>query len=70
MQGRFDYIDLITFSLYAGTFFAAHSPSVQLYGAVYRGYGGVTAVPGAAAVRPDIVDIPDAHELTDVIPRF
>lgn len=66
MQGRFDYIDLITFSLYVGTFLQPIRRLSSFMEQYTVGMAGFQRFQDLLAVQPDIVDTPDAHELTDV----
>lgn len=66
MRGRFNYIDLITFSLYVGAFL---QPIRRLSGFVEQytvGMAGFQRFQELLAVPPDIADAPGAHELTGV----
>lgn len=66
MQGRFDYIDLITFSLYVGTFLQPIRRLSSFMEQYTVGMAGFQRFQELLAVQPDIVDTPDAHELTNV----
>lgn len=66
MQGRMDYIDLITFSLYITTFLTPIRKLAAFVEQFLNGMAGFKRFVELMRVEPEVTDAPDAVELTDV----
>ena len=66
MQGRLDYVDLMTFTLYVGTFLQPIRRLSTFVEQYTVGMAGFRRFQELMAVEPDITDQPGAVELTDV----
>ncbi len=66
MQGRMNYIDLITFSLYITTFISPVRKLANFAEMFSNGFAGLNRFVELMATEPTIQDAADAVELTDV----
>ena len=66
MQGRFDYIGLITFSLYVSAFLPPIRKFAQFMEQFASGAAGFSRFRELLSEEPEIIDAPDAKELKDV----
>ena len=66
MQGKMDYIDLITFTLYVNSFIAPMRKLSMFVEQYTQGMAGFKRCLEMMRTDPDIVDAEDATELTDV----
>lgn len=66
MQGRFDYVGLITFSLYVSAFLPPIRKFAQFMEQFASGAAGFSRFRELLSEEPDIIDAPDAKELKDV----
>ena len=66
MQGKMDYIDLITFTLYVNSFIAPMRKLSMFVEQYTQGMAGFKRFLELMRTDPDIVDAEDATELTDV----
>lgn len=66
MEGKMDYIDLITFSLYTSTFITPMRKLSNLSEMLVSGIAGLRRFTELMRVEPEIKDSPDARELGSV----
>ncbi len=66
MDGRLDYVDLLTFSLYISTFINPIRRLAQFSEIYMQGMAGFTRFLQVMNTQPEISDDPDAKELKDV----
>lgn len=66
MTKNLDYIDLLTFTLYVGTFLQPIRRLASFVEQYTVGMAGFRRFRGLLAVEPDIIDAPDAHPLENV----
>ncbi len=67
LNGRLDYVNLVTFSLYVSTFITPIRNIVNLVEQYMSGMAGFQRFLEIMRTEPDIVDSPDAVELTNVV---
>jgi ATP-binding cassette subfamily B protein len=66
MEGRMDYVDLITFSLYVTTFITPVRKLSAFVEQFMNGMAGFKRFVGLMRLEPEIKDAPGAEDLTDV----
>ncbi len=66
MKDQMDYRDIITFSLYIGTFVTPIRKMTTLSEMLANGFAGLNRFAEVMRTEPEIQDLPDAEELTDV----
>jgi len=66
MEGRMDYVDLITFSLYTSTFINPMRKLSNLSEMLVNGFAGLSRFVELMRIEPDLQDKPDALELEKV----
>lgn len=66
MAGKMDYVELVTFSLYASTFVSPIRKLAQFAEQYMQGAAGFERFLELMRTRPDIIDAEDAQELSDV----
>ncbi len=66
MQGKMDYVDLITFSLYVSTFVTPIRKLANFSELFASGYAGLSRFADIMRTEPNLADAPDAEELQDV----
>ena len=70
MRGEMDYVDLITFTLYVSTFISPLRKLVMFAEQYMQGTAGFERFLEIMRTEPEIRDVPDARELTDVEGRI
>lgn len=70
MNGRLDYVDLITFSLYVSTFVTPVRKLAQFAEQYMQGSAGFTRFLEVMRTEPTVKDAPDAAELGDVVGKI
>ena len=66
MDGKMDYVDLITFSLYTSTFINPMRKLANLSEMLVNGTAGLSRFAELMRVEPELTDRPDARELSNV----
>ncbi len=66
MDGKMDYVDLITFSLYTSTFINPMRKLANLSEMLVNGTAGLSRFAELMRVEPELTDRPDARELSSV----
>lgn len=66
MRDRMDYVDMITFYLYIGTFITPIRKLSNFMETFMNGWAGLTRFISIMRMKPEITDTPDARQLTEV----